>query len=280
MKNLLLNICIILLFFGGIAVISYPAVSNFINEKHSSTLIAGYEKSISDFSDKDKERILAEAHEYNRALPSVLSEYDAQALENREEYLSALDISGNGIMGVLDIPEIDVHLPIYHGTSEEILRVAAGHLPSTSLPVGGDSTHAVISAHTGLPSSKLFTELDELEIGDMFTVSVLDEVLVYKVDKISVVKPEDVEDLQMIEGEDHVTLLTCTPYGINSHRLLVRGTRAPYDEAERNGLFIGTDAEFLDKTLLIPFGAVPASVICIIVIAVRSGRKRKNAKAE
>ena len=181
----------------------------------------------------DYEAEWARANAYNEALlPSILPDSFAVAEasdEPDEEYMACLNIAGDEMMGTVEIPKIDIELPIYHTTDEEVLEKAAGHLEGSSLPVGGESTHAVISAHRGLPSASLFTDLDQLEEGDHFLLHILDETLAYEVDKISVVEPEETQDLAVEEGEDLVTLLTCTPYGVNSHRLLVRGHRVPYE---------------------------------------------------
>lgn len=219
---------------------------------------------------------LEKAREYNRNLLSWLATADSSAIGDSPRYLGTLNLSGDGLMGAIDIDKINVHLPIYHGASDSVLQVGAGHLPETSLPVGGESTHAIISAHTGLPSAKLFTDLDELEIGDMFKITVLGEELVYQVDQIKVVEPYETGNMRIIQGRDYVTLLTCTPYGINTHRLLVRGARVTLEEAEKAGMFVETDGVFLDKTLLIPFAVVPADFIYLFWIIAKTGKKRKQ----
>lgn len=277
MKNFLFNALICLLFFGGLAIMLYPAVSNLINEKHQSSVIAVYKQEADAVGAAQRAAELEKARRYNAELLTKLSVMESDALERSAEYLNLLNLSGSGVMGSIDIDKINIHLPIYHGTSESVLQVGAGHMAVTSLPVGGENTHAIISAHTGLPSAKLFTDLDELKIGDMFKINVLDEILVYKVDQIKVVEPYDTADMRIFEGRDYVTLLTCTPYGINSHRLLVRGARIPYEEAEKAGLFVEIDAVYLDKTLLIPFAVIPADLICIVWILSKSGKKRKAA---
>lgn len=278
MKNFIFNLLICLLFFGGLGVILYPAVSNRINEKRQSSVIAGYKQIVDEAGDEQRAKELEKAREYNKRLLSVLSAADSSAIGQSSEYLGTLNISGDGVMGVVDIDKINVHLPIYHGASDSVLQVGAGHLPETSLPVGGESTHAIISAHTGLPSAKLFTDIDELEIGDMFKITVLDEELVYRVDKIRIVEPYDTSDMRIISGKDYVTLLTCTPYGINTHRLLVRGERITAEEAEKAGFFVETDGVFLDKTLLIPFAVIPADFIYLLWMISKTGKRSGKKK--
>lgn len=227
------NILIVIL-LAGLVLLLYPTVSNWWNERVQSRAIAAYDDSISDLSDSEYEQILEEAVSYNERLaeagisafytPELLDGY-TNASGETQNYDDILDITGTGIMGYVSIPKIDVQLPIYHGTSNDVLQVAAGHLEGTSFPVGGEGTHAVIMAHRGLPSARLFTDISELEVGDTFTITVLHNVLTYEVDLISIVEPSDVTNLQIEEGEDYVTLMTCTPYGVNSHRLLVRGHR-------------------------------------------------------
>jgi len=279
MKKYLLNILIFVMFFGGLAVLLYPSFSNYMNEQAQSTVIASYLAELDALSDEKKSEELEAARAYNSQLLSMLSVMDSNEIGQSEQYLTTLNLTESGIMGVLDIPRINVHLPIYHGTSDSVLQVAVGHLPASSLPVGGKGTHAILSAHTGLPSARLFTDLDELRINDMFTIQVMNETLVYQVSDILVVEPSDPSELFIAEDEDLVTLLTCTPYGINSHRLLVRGARVAFEEAERAGVFIERDAVQLDKMLLIPFAVIPADLIYFIFIAVRV-RKQRSQKSK
>lgn len=254
----------------------YPAVSNRVNEKHQSSVIANYKKIVDEVGEERRAAELEKARKYNSELLAWLSTVDSSVIGNSPKYLGTLNLSGDGLIGAIDIDKINVHLPIYHGASDSVLQVGAGHLPETSLPVGGESTHAVISAHTGLPSAKLFTDLDELKIGDMFKITVLNEEFVYKVDQIKIVEPYETGNMRIIEGKDYVTLLTCTPYGINSHRLLVRGERITLEEAEKAGMFVETDGVFLDKTLLIPFAVIPADFIYLLWIIAKTGKNRRN----
>lgn len=234
-KRLILTIAMILLFLAGLSLLLYPFVANQWNNYRQQRLISSYEDTVArkeEAGEIDYDAEWAKAQAYNEALlPSILPDSFAVAEasdEPDEEYLSCLNLTGDGMMGMVEIPKIDVNLPIYHTTSEEVLEKAAGHLEGSSLPVGGESTHAVISAHRGLPSASLFTDLDQLEEGDHFLIHVLDDTLCYEVDQILVVEPKETESLAVEEGEDLVTLLTCTPYGVNSDRLLVRGHRVPY----------------------------------------------------
>lgn len=235
-KKTITTIIIILFFLVGLSLLLYPFVANQWNNYRQSRLISSYDSAVFQMESEgsiDYEAEWARANAYNEALlPSILPDSFAVAEasdEPDEEYMACLNIAGDEMMGTVEIPKIDIELPIYHTTDEEVLEKAAGHLEGSSLPVGGESTHAVISAHRGLPSASLFTDLDQLEEGDHFLLHILDETLAYEVDKISVVEPEETQDLAVEEGEDLVTLLTCTPYGVNSHRLLVRGHRVPYE---------------------------------------------------
>ena len=235
-KKTITTITILLFFLVGLSLLLYPFVANQWNNYRQSRLISSYDSTVSQMESEgsiDYEAERERAHAYNEALlPSILPDSFAVAEasdEPDEEYMACLNIAGDEMMGTVEIPKINIELPIYHTTDETVLEKAAGHLEGSSLPVGGESTHAVISAHRGLPSASLFTDLDQLEEGDHFLLHVLDDTLAYEVDKISVVEPEETQDLAVEEGEDLVTLLTCTPYGVNSHRLLVRGHRVPYE---------------------------------------------------
>ena len=237
MKKFLRTMLIVLLFLSGLSLLLYPFVANKWNDYRQKQLLTTYEEVIEKEGDKiDYTSEWERAHAYNEALlPSILPDSFAIAAaseEPDEEYMACLNLAGDGMMGYVEIPKIDIKIPIYHTVTTEILEKAAGHLEGSSLPVGGESTHAVISAHRGLPSATLFTDLDKLEEGDHFLISVLDDILCYEVDKISVVEPTETNDLAVEEGQDLVTLLTCTPYGVNSHRLLVRGHRVAYEPEE------------------------------------------------
>ena len=237
MKKKSSKIVIILIFLAGLSLLLYPFIANQWNNHRQKQLIGNYESVISDkeaAGNIDYAAEMKKAEAYNDALlPSILPDSFAVAEAQTEadsSYENSLNIAGDGMMGIVEIPKIAIKLPIYHGTGDEVLQKAAGHLEGSSLPIGGESTHAVISAHRGLPSASLFTDLDQLEIGDHFLIHVLDETLCYEVDQILVVDPEDTSALAVEDGEDLVTLLTCTPYGVNTQRLMVRGHRVPYEE--------------------------------------------------
>ena len=238
MKKKTYKILIVIIFLAGLSLLLYPFVANQWNNYRQKQLISGYEQVVSDKEaaegiDYDAERKKAE--DYNEALlPCVLPDSFALAESSGVDpvYMNTLNIAGDEMMGSVEIPKINIKIPIYHTTEEDVLNKGAGHLEGSSLPVGGANTHAVISAHRGLPSASLFTDLDQMKVGDHFLLHVLDETLCYEVDKISVVKPEDTSALAVEDGQDLVTLLTCTPYGVNTERLLVRGHRVPYVEEE------------------------------------------------
>lgn len=237
MKKITYRILVAVIFLAGLSLLLYPFVANKWNTYRQERLISSYDEVVSEKTAAgsiDYEVEWLKAQQYNEdLLPSILPDSFAvaEADEGEDEaYMSALNLAGDGIMGTVEIPKINIKLPVYHTTDEEVLEKAAGHLEGSSLPIGGESTHAVISAHRGLPSASLFTDLDLLKEGDHFLIHVLDETLCYEVDQILTVEPDETEALQVEDGEDLVTLLTCTPYGVNTHRLLVRGHRVPYEE--------------------------------------------------
>lgn len=235
MKQKMNNLTTILLFLiliAGLSLLLYPSVSDYWNSFHSSRAITTYAEDVAGMDEEQYAEIWSAAWEYNQSLLSRNTDFSLSDSQ-KNEYEQLLDVSGIGVMGYIEIPEISVSLPIYHGTSDSILQVAVGHLEWSSLPVGGESSHCVLSGHRGLPSAKLFTDLDKIREGDIFLLRVLDEVLTYEVDKITIVEPSQVSDLQIVEGEDLCTLVTCTPYGVNTHRLLVRGHRIENIEESR-----------------------------------------------
>lgn len=234
----------------GISLLLYPTISDYWNSFHQSRAIAGYAEAVAQMDEIDYEKIWNDAVEYNKEL-QTRSNHWFLTEEQQEEYESMLNVSGNGIMGYIEIPSIKVSLPIYHGVDEGILQVAIGHIEGSSLPVGGKGSHCVISGHRGLPSAKLFTDLDQLAEGDIFMLRVLDETLTYEVDQILIVEPNDMSSLEFDEEKDYCTLVTCTPYGINSHRLLVRGHRvANLEESEE--IRVTADAQQVDPVLITP----------------------------
>lgn len=241
MKKKLNIIVVAVLFLAGLSVLLYPFVANQWNTYRQSRLMSSYEEGVAEkeaAGQIDYEAEWAAAKAYNdNLMPMILPDSFAvaEASSRDEAYMMCLNINDDEVMGIVEIPKIDVELPIYHTTDEDVLQIGAGHLEGSSLPVGGESTHAVISAHRGLPSATLFTDLDKLEEGDHFLLHILDDTLAYEVDQIDVVEPDETELLSVVEGEDLVTLLTCTPYGVNTHRLLVRGHRVPYVPEEVAG---------------------------------------------
>ncbi len=278
MKKNRSTIILILIFLVGLSVMLYPTVSDYINQKNQSRAVASYSEEVENLSDVDYQAYFDAADDYNRRLAETPDAFYRP--EQVSGYTDTLDISGTGIMGYITISKIGVELPIYHGTSDGVLQVAAGHLEGSSLPVGGAGTHAVISAHRGLPSAKLFTNLDELEVGDTFTITVLDRVLTYEVDQVSIVLPTETDLLQPVEGKDYVTLMTCTPYGINTHRLLVRGKRIENAENQKH-IRVTADALRIEPIIVAPALAVPMLlVVLVVMLAVPHLRKRKNQREE
>lgn len=228
MRKRISTILFVVVFLAGLSLLLYPTVSDYWNSYHQSKAIASYVDAVDNLSEKKLEDMRKAAVEYNKNLLSKSDRYEMTA-EEEQEYQSLLDVSGTGVMGYVEIPSISVSLPIYHGTDKEILQIGVGHIEGTSLPVGGESTHCAISGHRGLTSSKLFTDIDQLAEGDVFMLSVLGETLTYEIDQIRIVLPDELNDLKIESGEDYCTLITCTPYGINTHRLLVRGHRIEND---------------------------------------------------
>ncbi len=264
MKRNKIGLLLVLMLFVGVCGLLYPSVSQYWNSKTQTRAVENYNDILASLNPEDYEELFAEAEEYNRAL----SELDSQLTEYRKVsgYKAALNLTGSGIMGYVSIPKLGVELPMYHGTSAEVLNIACGHLEGTSLPIGGEGSHCVLSAHRGLPHAKLFTELDKMELGDTFQLTVLDRTLTYQVDQIKVVRPDETADIQIVEGEDHCTLLTCTPYGINSHRLLVRGTRI---ENAAPALYVTSGAYKIDSLVATPVVAAPILLVLLIVLMVK-----------
>ena len=270
------TIFIILIFLVGLGFISYPTVSNLWNQAHQSRAIATYSKQVEKLDDSENKKMLKAARKYNKSLLKK-SDHWKLSKKDKKKYESLLDVSGTGIMGYIEVPKIDCSLPIYHGTDEGALQIAIGHLEGSSLPVGGKSTHCVLSGHRGLPSARLFTDLDQMEEGDIFILNILGRKLAYEVDQIKVVLPEEMSDLEIEEGKDLCTLVTCTPYGINTHRLLVRGHRTEYVEKKVAEEKKEVQTKKTDIRLIIAGGAgVLILLIIIIVIVIKRRRKRRN----
>ena len=265
---------LILILVVGLSLMLYPSFSNWWNEAHQSRAIAAYSQEVSKLDENRYDELWQQAREYNR---SLVGRENAYLLDDSQkaEYERLLDVSGMGIMGYIEIPSLKVSLPIYHGTEESVLQVAVGHLEWTSLPVGGESTHCVLSGHRGLPSAKLFTDLDRLVVGDRFRLGVLDQVLTYEVDQILIVEPQDTEALLIEEGKDLCTLVTCTPYGINTHRLLVRGHRVETEKDAKN-VRVTSDAIQIEPYLVAPVVAAPILLVLLLGLLIpRRQNKRR-----
>ena len=267
------TIALIVVFFVGVSVLLYPTVSDYWNSLHQSQAIATYADSVENMDEQDYEKLWDAAVSYNQKLFQSRHGLGLKD-EEKEEYNELLDVSGTGIMSYIEIPKIKCSLPIYHGTDEGVLQIAVGHIEGSSLPVGGLNTHCVLSGHRGLPSAKLFSNLDKLEEGDIFMIRTLDQTLTYGVDQIRIVLPDEVDDLKVEEGKDLCTLVTCTPYGINTHRLLVRGHRVANQE-EAEAVRVTADAMQVDNRIVAMCIAVPVLVLLLIYVAF-GGRRRKR----
>lgn len=287
MKKTLSVIAATVIFLAGLSLLLYPLIANQWNTYRQNKITSDYEETVSRLEEAgvvDYEEQWAMAQSYNSRLePYVLPDSFAMAEipeEGKEEYRNALNLTGDGMMGYVEIPKIGIRLPIYHTTSEEVLQKAAGHLAGSSLPVGGEGTHAVISAHRGLPSAAMFTDLDQLAQGDYFQLHILNDILRYQVDQILVVEPDETEALQAVEGMDLVTLLTCTPYGVNSQRLLVRGHRVPYEEMEEEetplGLLIGPSLHTSYLLWVLIGLAVTVGFILLMYVLDRRWKRKKK----
>jgi len=255
----------------GIGLLVYPSVANYWNQFHQSQSIMSYSEAVEKMDPNEYKRIMKSAREYNsrlaeRGLHFVMT--DAE----RVEYEKELNIDGSGIMGYLSVPKFHIRVPIYHGTEEDILQHAIGHLEATSLPVGGENTHTQVSGHRGLPSARLFTDLDKFKEGDTWTITVLNETYTYECDQIRIVEPEDLSELQIVEGEDLCTLITCTPYGINTHRLLVRGHRVPNAQGNAD---VTADGIQIEPVYIAPVLAIPAIIILLIVLFISTKRAKR-----
>ena len=291
MKRKLAILGIVLIFIAGIGTMSYPLVSSIINNIDSRNNVEEYTKTTKEMSSEKTLEMFKQAEEYNHSLTNnviITDPFDKEAYEKiGANYEKTLNVDGNGLIGYIDIPKINVYLPIYHGTTEDILAKGAGHLQNTSLPIGGESTHSVISAHTAYPGETFFDYLTDMEEGDEFYVHVLDRVLKYEVDSIKVVLPEKTDDLRVIKGEDHVTLLTCTPYSVNTHRLLVRGKRVEYNDSKyittgASAASFGDDGIFF-LGYKVPYWAAAmiivgfiALVVIIVIICLKRTKKKKR----
>lgn len=275
MKKYLPTILLVLAFLIGLSLLLYPTLSDYWNSLHQSRAIAAYSEEVSKL-DTDRYRSYLEAAEkYNQSLLGKANHF-VLSDDQKAGYPELLSVSGTGVMGYIEIPSIGVSLPIFHGTDEEVLQIAVGHLEGSSLPVGGASTHCVVSGHRGLPSARLFTDLDKLAQGDVFLLRVLDEIMTYEVDQILVVEPQEIDALKIIEGRDLCTLVTCTPYGINSHRILVRGHRVENAE-EAQVVRVTADAAQVEPMIVAPILMAPI-LLCLLIFVMlpKPKKKRRN----
>lgn len=277
MKKHISTLVFILLFLIGLSLLLYPTVSNHFKERDSSQMISLYASTVEEAVGSATEEWMRQAESYNETLTNTPSAFYNPSLISG--YYDTLDITGTGIMGYIDIEKLNVKLPIYHGSSDVVMQVGVGHIEGTSLPVGGVSTHCVLTAHNGLPSSKLFTDLEQMEIGDTFEITVLDRVLTYEVDQIHVVYPDEYEDLLINPDRDYCTLLTCVPYGINTHRLLVRGVRVSNPEKELiEAVYVSNEALQVDVIVVASVLALPLLILLYLVAILQYRKQSKRQK--
>lgn len=280
-KMTIKDIIRLLVLVVAFAVLLYPTVSSYVNEKNGSKVVSNYDAESVRLSNAEKEQMLEDARAYNKEMLSnidLIDPFSQGETSVDARYESLLNMDGSGMMGYIRIPKIKVEIPIYHGTSESVLQAGVGHFWGTSLPVGGESTHTVLTGHRGLPTKTLFTNMDKLVKGDVFYIKVLDETLAYKVDQILTVLPEETEALSIVPGQDYATLVTCTPYAINTHRLLVRGHRIPYEEAvkiEKN-TSTGIELSFTTKVLIVTLGIIFIGLVIAMLYSLYDKRRRKK----
>ena len=276
MKKKIIQVLIILI---GVALLVYPWIANYLNEHAAKSTISTYENEVKHTDKKEREEMLEKAREYNESLVGKVNRYYLNE-EEKKRYAHILDITKTGIMAYVEIPKLNIYMPVYHGTDEGVLQIAAGHLPGSSLPVGGENTHSLISGHRGVPSAKLFTDIDKLKKGDLFFIHVFDEVLAYKVNQIKIVLPDDVETLEIEKGKDYVTLITCTPYGVNSHRLLVRGERTVYKQSESKieDMIKKNNLKYIMLTAGVILALIGMTVLVSVFLIKRRKRRKLNEK--
>lgn len=264
----------------GLGLLLYPFISNRISVGHYQKVIQTYDKKVSEETKDANNKLLMDAREYNRSLSfgEVVDVFQNPEVKNSDRYLSILNINDNGMMGYISIPKIDVRIPIYHGTTSDVLQKGVGHLEGSSFPVGGESTHAILSAHRGLPSSKLFTDLDQLKKGDIFYIYILNQVLAYQVDQVLVTEPSETDALRIVDGKDYITLVTCTPYAINTHRLLVRGERIEYNEQVEKDIEVDYALSTADIILYISLVIALLLIVVAIICFIKSRKNRQNPK--
>lgn len=273
-KSSFVTAILIAALLAGALLLLYPTVSDYWNSFHQSRAIASYAEQVADLDDNTYDQIWADARAYNETLDNSTSRF-VMTEEQKKIYEALLNIADNGVMGYIEIPKIKCNLPIYHGTDEAVLQIAIGHVQGSSLPAGGESTHCVLSGHRGLPSAKLFSDLDQLTEGDVFLLRVLDETLTYEVDQIRTVLPDELDDLAIEEGKEYCTLVTCTPYGINSHRLLVRGHLVE-NQASASTIRVTADAMQIEPLLIAPLVAVPMLLVLLVMVLIPHRTKKKG----
>ena len=269
MKSRKITIILLISFFIGLSVLLYPSISSYWNSKTQSEAIVNYEAMLAQLKPEDYSAIFAQADDYNERLAQLQDPFAEYG--KLSDYHSVINVSGTGMMGYITVPKINQELPVYHGTSEGVLSVAVGHLQGSSLPVGGQGTHSVVSAHRGLPTAVLFTHLDRMEVGDIFYFKILDRTITYEVDQIRIVDPDDPGFLQIVEDKDYCTLLTCTPYGINTQRLLVRGHQI--DASQQRNLYIPNEAYRVDTLIVMPLVALPIIFVLLVYVMITPVKK-------
>lgn len=273
-KRHLLTVILVVLLCAGAGLMLYPSIANYWNSFHQTRAIMSYNEAVASMSAEDYKKILDDAKAYNKRLGKRGIQWQMTD-EQKADYKSQLNIDGSDVMGYISIPKIHVKLPLYHGTEESVLQTSIGHLDPTSLPVGGKSSHCSVSGHRGLPSARLFTDLDKIKEGDTWTMTILNETVTYQVDQIRIVEPEDLSNLMIESGKDFATLITCTPYGINTHRLLVRGHRIPNADGDAN---LTADAIQIEPIYIAPFLAIPILIALLIILIATTRKARRNVK--
>ncbi len=273
LKKQIPNIIFGLIFIVGLCIFLYPSVSSYINSKHQSIAVSSYQEAVAKISDDDYEKFWKEAYSYNKELAGKAMSFNLKE-DELAEYNSIMDPTGSGVIGTIEIENIGVNLPIYHGTEESVLQVGIGHLHGTSFPTGTETTHAVLSGHRGLPSAKLFTDLDQMIVGDTFLLHIMNKTFAYQVDQINIVLPDETQDLAIVDGKEYVTLVTCTPYGVNTHRLLVRAKRVDYNEETK--LIVPADATRYNNLVVTPFIAAPMILLLFVIFLVRTRKPREK----
>ncbi len=275
-KGRIVTVILTLVLIVGLSLLLYPMLSDYWNSLHQSKAVAEYAENVANIDQNEYEQLLKAAEEYNEKLRGRDDRYHMTA-DELKEYNELLNIAGNGVMGYIEVPSIGVALPIYHGVDEAVLQIAIGHIEWSSLPIGGESTHSVVSGHRGLPSAKLFSDLDKLKKYDLFIIRVLDETYTYEVDQIRTVEPDDAKDLSVEEGKDLCTLVTCTPYGVNSHRLLVRGHRVD-NATVTNTIRVVADATRIEPLIMAPVVAIPMLLVMVVWLVLPTKKKKSLRK--